>query len=87
MSQAPITLYTTAWCGYCQRARQLLDAKKLQYTEIDVEESPQRREEMVSRSQRHTVPQIFIGTRHIGGCDELFALERSGDLEQITQGD
>ena len=87
MSQAPITIYTTAWCGYCVRAKRLLDERKLQYTEIDVDSAPHLREEMTARSGRYTVPQIFIGTRHVGGSDDLFALERSGELERLTQGD
>ncbi len=87
MSQAPITIYTASWCGYCQRAKSLLRDRKLEFTEIDVESAASLREEMMTRSQRRTVPQIFIGARHIGGCDELLALERSGELDRITRGD
>ena len=87
MSQAPITLYTTAWCGYCQRAKRLLQERGLAFTEIDVERTAGMREEMVARSGRRTVPQIFIGSRHVGGCDDLYALDQSGELERITQGD
>ena len=86
MSQPAITIYTTAWCGYCQRARRLLQDKKLAFTEIDVEDTAGAREEMMSRSNRRTVPQVFIGTRHIGGCDDLYALDRSGELDRITSG-
>lgn len=86
MSQAPITIYSTAWCGYCQRAKRLLQEKNLAFTEIDVDDTPGMREEMMTRSGRRTVPQIFIGTRHVGGCDDLYALDRSGELERITSG-
>ena len=86
MSQLPITIYTTAWCGYCQRAKRLLQEKGLAFTEIDVEQTAGMREEMVARSGRRTVPQVFIGSRHIGGCDDLYALDRSGELERITPG-
>ncbi|MFI4890212.1 MAG: glutaredoxin 3 [Steroidobacterales bacterium] len=87
MNRPPITIYTASWCGYCQRAKRLLREKNLAFTEIDVESAPGLREEMMSRSQRRTVPQVFIGERHIGGSDELLELERSGELDRITQGD
>jgi glutaredoxin 3 len=87
MSQRPITIYTTPWCPYCQRAKALLVEKKLVFNEIDVEEAPELRQEMMLRSNRYTVPQIFIGARHIGGCDDLIALDRSGELDRLTQGD
>jgi len=86
MSQPPITIYTAAWCGYCQRAKRLLQDKHRAFTEIDVEGTAGAREEMMARSDRRTVPQVFIGTRHVGGCDDLFALERSGELDRITSG-
>jgi len=87
MAQKPITLYTTAWCPYCQRAKSLLAAKNLSFTEIDVDGAPGLREEMITRSRRRTVPQIFIGEQHVGGCDDLHALDRSGELDRLTQGD
>ncbi len=87
MTQPVITMYMTGWCPYCQRALALLDRKGLQVTRIDVEEQSGRREEMVSRSGRRTVPQIFIGDRHIGGCDDLFALENSGELGRLISED
>lgn len=82
-----ITIYTTPWCGYCRRARKLLQDKNLVFTEIDIGGDGNLREEMTERSQRDTVPQIFIGELHVGGCDELYALERSGELDRITRGD
>jgi glutaredoxin 3 len=82
----PITLYVTGWCPYCERARQLLAKRGLQFLEIDIEEDAARRTEMVARSGRRTVPQIFIGERHVGGCDDLVALEASGELDRIIGG-
>ena len=64
-----------------------MQEKNLVFTEIDVGSDGDLREEMMTRSQRDTVPQIFIGEQHVGGCDELYALERSGELDRITQGD
>jgi glutaredoxin 3 len=84
MSQPAITLYVTGWCPYCQRAKALLDSKQLAFNEIDVDEDPKLRQEMVARSGRRTVPQIFIGERHVGGCDDLYALESNGELDQLV---
>ena len=84
MSQPPITLYVTGWCPYCQRAKALLDSKQLAFNEIDVDEDPKLRQEMIARSGRRTVPQIFIGERHVGGCDDLYALEAKGELDQLV---
>ncbi len=86
MTQPVITVYTTGWCPYCQRAKQLLMRKQLVYREINVEDDDKFREEMTARSGRRTVPQIFIGDRHIGGCDDLYALEGSGELDRLTEG-
>lgn len=80
-----IVLYTTPWCPFCVRARQLLEQKGLVYENIDVSGDPDRKREMMERSGRHTVPQIWINDEHVGGCDELFALERSGRLDQMTE--
>lgn len=76
-------VYTTPFCGYCSAAKRLLKTKGVQFTEIDVMFHPERRHEMVERSGRHTVPQIFIGSRHIGGFDDLSALEDSGELGDL----
>jgi glutaredoxin 3 len=80
-----ITLYTTGWCPYCARAKALLDRKGATYTEIDIEADAAKRAEMMERSGRRTVPQIFIGDRHIGGCDDLHALDAAGDLDPLLQ--
>ena len=78
-----ITMYATDYCPYCQRAEALLKGKGVAIDRIDVEADPARRTEMVERSGRRTVPQIFIGDRHIGGCDDLVALDRSGGLDPL----
>jgi glutaredoxin 3 len=86
MSAPAITVYLTDWCPYCQRAKQLLTQKKLVFREINVEGDSKFREEMVKKSGRKTVPQIFIGEKHVGGCDDLFALDQSGELDRLIQG-
>jgi glutaredoxin 3 len=86
VSAPDIVLYVTGWCPFCQRAQSLLTKKGLAYREIDVDEDAKLREEMIARSGRRTVPQIFIGDKHIGGCDDLFALEGSGELDRLIQG-
>jgi glutaredoxin 3 len=86
MTRPPITIYLTGWCPYCQRARALLDQKNAAFSVVDVDDDPKFREEMVAKSGRRTVPQIFIGERHVGGCDDLFALDRSGELDRLLEG-
>jgi glutaredoxin 3 len=77
-----IVIYSTAWCGYCVRARSLLERKGVPFREVKVDEDPVERQIMLSRSGgRRTVPQIFIGDRHVGGFDELHALDRAGELD------
>src|SRR5262245_35148308 len=80
---AEITMYTKSWCSYCDRAKDLLRAKGQTWTEIDVEAQPEKRDEMIARSQRRTVPQIFLGERHVGGFDDLAALENAGELDAL----
>ncbi|HVH18551.1 MAG TPA: glutaredoxin 3 [Myxococcota bacterium] len=80
-----IVMYTTQWCPYCRNAKALLARKGQMWEEIDVEAEPARRREMVERSGRTSVPQIWIDERHIGGCDDLVALERSGELDALLQ--
>jgi glutaredoxin 3 len=86
MSRPEIVIYATGWCPYCDRARRLMTQRGLTFKEIDVDEDAKLREEMIARSGRSTVPQIFIGTKHIGGCDELVALEGSGELDPLIEG-
>lgn len=85
MSTTPnIVMYSTAFCGYCQRARNLLERKGVDVREIKVDEDPKERATMLERSGgRRTVPQIFIGERHVGGYDDLAALDRSGELDKL----
>ena len=82
----PVTLYVSDWCPYCQRAKALLSGKNVAFNEINVEDQPKYREEMIARSGQRSVPQIFIGDMHVGGCDELFELDRSGKLDPLIQG-
>lgn len=84
---ADVVLYTTRWCPFCVRALRLLDSKGVAYTNIDVGAEPARRAEMMARAGRHTVPQIWIGDTHVGGCDELYALERAGKLDPLLEPD
>jgi len=86
MTSPAVTLYVAGWCPYCQRAVGLLTQKNVAFREIDVDEDQNFREEMIARSNRRTVPQIFIGDRHIGGYDDLCALESSGELDRLIQG-
>lgn len=85
MSSTPeVTMYSTAFCGYCQRARNLLERKGVSVNEIKVDENAAERETMLKRSGgRRTVPQIFIGDRHVGGYDDLAALDRRGELDTL----
>ena len=81
---ALVEIYTTRWCGYCQAAKALLGRKGVKFTEFDVGADPGLRAEMVQRAKgRQTVPQIFIGGAHIGGSDDLHALERAGKLDPL----
>jgi glutaredoxin 3 len=78
-----VVMYTTSWCPYCERARKLLGAKNVTINEIDVESAPEKRAEMRTRSGRTSVPQIFIGDHHVGGSDDLLALEKEGKLDAL----
>ena len=82
---AQVTIYTRPFCGYCSRAIGLLGEKGVDYTEIEAGMDPAKRQEMMQRSGRSTFPQIFIGDQHIGGCDEMMALERAGKLDPLLQ--
>jgi glutaredoxin 3 len=84
-SQMPaVEIYTREFCGYCDAAKALLRRKGVAFTEIDVTGNRERRAEMTSRAEgQMTVPQIFIGSTHIGGCDELYALDQSGGLDPL----
>ncbi len=83
----PIRMYSTASCPYCLRAKALLRDRGVEtIDEIRIDEEPSRRAEMIQQTQRYTVPQIFIGQTHVGGCDELVALDRRGGLAPLLAG-
>lgn len=83
-----VTIYTRAMCGYCSAAKRLLDRKGVAYKELDASFSPELRQEMISRANgRSTFPQIFIGSQHVGGCDDLHALEETGRLDALLAQD
>lgn len=83
----PVTIYTTQFCGFCHAAKRLLAQKGAAFEEIDVGRNPGLRQEMMARANgRHTVPQIFVGETHVGGCDDLYALERSRKLDALLEG-
>ena len=82
-----VTIYTRDWCGYCASAKRLLDEKGVSYTEHNATEKPEARQEMISRANgRMTYPQIFVGEVHVGGCDDLYALDSQGRLDELLNG-
>ena len=82
----PVTIYTTAWCPYCSAAKSLLKEKGVAFREIDVEKTPTERAAMTARAGgRTSVPQIFVGETHVGGCDDLYALDKSGKLDALLK--
>ncbi len=82
-AQPPITLYTSAICGYCTAAKAFLRSRGLEWNEVRIDLDPSERERMVARTGRTTVPQIFIDGTHVGGCDDLYALDRAGKLDPL----
>jgi glutaredoxin 3 len=85
MATATVLIYSKTWCPYCERARALLARKGVSFQEIDIETQPEQREEMIRRSGRRTVPQIFINERHVGGSDDIHELEAAGALDALLQ--
>lgn len=83
--KAPVLMYCTAACPFCQSAERLLLAKGARVEKVRVDLEPGRRAEMTQKSGRHTVPQIWIGGRHVGGCDDLYALDRAGGLDPLLE--
>ncbi|MBI5260528.1 MAG: glutaredoxin 3 [Bradyrhizobium sp.] len=82
-----VEIYTRPGCGYCSAAKSLLTRKKVVFTEFDVAENPSWRQEMYDRAgQGSTFPQIFVGRTHVGGCDDLYALDREGKLDALLEG-
>jgi glutaredoxin 3 len=80
-----VTIYTTGMCGFCYRAKALLKAKGVAFEEIDVTFSPKKRAEMREKAGSNSVPQIWIGDRHVGGSDDLLALEQAGELDALLE--
>ena len=83
MSHPRVVMYATQWCPYCQRARKLFESKGVAWEEIDIETGAGLREQMIARSGRRTVPQIFVGDTHVGGSDDLHELEARGGLDPL----
>ncbi|MEM1413090.1 MAG: glutaredoxin 3 [Pseudomonadota bacterium] len=78
-----IEIYTNGWCSFCVRAKRLLDSKGVEYQEYGIDQEPGKRAEMIQRSGRLTVPQIFIGETHVGGSDDLARAEQTGELDRL----
>jgi len=78
-----VEIYSSDYCPFCSRAKSLLKSKGLAFKEYKVDGNPKLKQEMVQKSGRHTVPQIWVGATHVGGCDDLFALERAGKLDTL----
>jgi glutaredoxin 3 len=85
VTQPAVTVYMSGWCPYCQRAKGCL-TRRTWFSRNQRRRGRKFREEMIARSGRRTVPQIFIGEKHVGGCDDLFELDRSGELDRLIQG-
>jgi glutaredoxin 3 len=84
MSDTDVVMYSTGWCPYCERAKALLGRKEVAFLDIKVDEDPAERDAMLKRSGgRRTVPQIFVGDRHVGGFDDLYALDKTGELDKL----
>ena len=83
MTPPAITVYTASFCGYCLRVLALLQRRGIDYTEISVEDHPGLRDELVARSGRRSLPQIYLGDRYLGGATELAALDQNGELDRL----
>jgi len=86
MATPKVLMYSKSWCPYCHQARALLASKGVSIEEVDIEQWPARRAEMIQRSGRSTVPQIFIGERHVGGFDDIYELDAAGGLDPLLRG-
>lgn len=85
MTAPVVTVYTTGFCGHCVRVLALLERRGIAFTEVSVEDRPGVREELMAKSGRRTLPQVYVGERYIGGADELAAMDRSGELLRLIQ--
>jgi glutaredoxin 3 len=82
-----VEIYTSPLCGFCHAAKRLLSSKGVSFSEFDISRDPDLRQAMMARANgRHTVPQIFVGETHVGGCDDLYALDRAGKLDTLLAG-
>ena len=81
-----VTVYSTAFCPFCTMAKRLLTGRGIEFAEVRVDDDFEKRKWLIEATGQRTVPQIFNGAKHIGGCDELFALERSGKLDALLNG-
>ncbi len=82
-----VEIYTSPLCGFCHAAKRLLTSKGVSFSEFDISRDPDLRQTMMTRANgRHTVPQIFVGETHVGGCDDLYALDRAGKLDTLLAG-
>ncbi|SDT87313.1 glutaredoxin 3 [Pseudomonas pohangensis] len=81
-----VVIYSSSWCPFCTRAKQLLASKQVAFKELNVDGNAALRAEMTKKAGRTSVPQIWIGAAHVGGCDDLYALERAGKLDTLLQG-
>jgi glutaredoxin 3 len=84
--RAPITIYTSAMCGYCMAAKNFLKSRNLAWDEVRIDLDPAQRERMLARTHRTSVPQIFVGDTHVGGYDDMMALHRAGKFEPLVGG-
>jgi glutaredoxin 3 len=84
--RAPITIYTSAMCGYCMAAKNFLKSKGLAWDEVRIDLDPAQRERMLARAHRTSVPQIFVGDTHVGGYDDMMAMHRAGKFEPLVGG-
>ncbi len=85
MADPLVTVYTTGFCGYCLRVKALLERRGIPFTEVSVEDHPGLREQLLARSGRRTLPQVYAGERFIGGAEELTALDQRGELSKLNQ--
>lgn len=83
MPAAPVTVYTSSFCGHCMRVMDLLQRRGIEYTEISVEDGPGIRDELVARSGRRALPQVYLGERYLGGAEEIAAMDKSGELDRL----
>lgn len=87
MGGPAVTVYTSGFCGYCIRVLSLLERRGIRHTEVNVEDRPDLREELLAKSGRRTLPQVYVGGRYIGGADEVAEMDRSGELQRFLQGE